>query len=923
MNKSLKKTLVLLTATTMLFTNTIFVNASIYTNNYTPMHFTNSTSIDLGDVEVLDFTLDFTGDSEWEFDGVEFSGGSAVGESGSWSWDNATKTLTLDDFAFVTEADIAVIVPKSTNIILKAQSNNMIVTTSDSQSNNSYGIYSPDGDLTITGQGLGSIQGHLSVASGNVDNHYDVSTAGICVEQGNLTFDNASVVVKAGEIINIKSSSSNTAFSTGIGVYKKDINSKSNSGSNAELTIKNDSFIEILAGDGDKDAGLRLIDTNFSIRDSSFKSEGNAFGMYSLGNTSTTVNINDSYVEAIAKGYDGMYLQNVSNFTVNGAKIVAKGGSEGDSCGINIIDANLNFNDTTIEAIGTMYGISSLKNPKTENLDNRYIKINGGVATIKGGTVAFKTDVDDSKATITNAGIYRKDDQNLYTKSVELDDNPKDIKIYKRSDEYEIRFDLNYDNAPSPQSIKTEDKVLPNIHTQQPTRSGYVFDGWYLKSDNSTVTATTEFEKDTTIYARWVMKSLEVTFDPIGGTVGTSERVQQTQANGTIIKLPDAAKANSELIGWFFTKEAPTDGSADIQVDTTTVFDEDTTVYARWQNLFIISFNPTEGAVLKDSDTTNIEGKMNEFPIPKREDHAFAGWFTSRSGGEQITTDTEFNSNSTVYAQWIKDEFTIILDPNYSDGYLSSVPTENHSLASIPELIRDEYELVTLYDSPTGGTEITTNTVFEENTTLYAKWTEAKTPVNFSITLDSQGGSMGTVIIDTNSSNIIEDYPIPQKDGYAFEGWYTSSDGGSKVATSNVYTDDTIIYAKWGGDGIVAEKPSDTDTVQPSIENQIVTSYDIPTMAGLYIEEFQNVVVGDYVEGLRNVDPLRPDLGTFIGWYHGQSLIRPVSYTDLDKMTVTSDILQEGIYPMFEVKKINLVETDVPDTSRYTLGRLF
>lgn len=922
MIKSLRKTFVLLTATTMLFTSSI--NAYAYTNySNTPISFTTSTEIELGDVEVLDFTLDFTGESQWEFDGVEYSGGSAVGDSGDWSWDNTTKTLTLNNFAFATTADVAMIVPKSTNIILKAQSNNMIVTTSDSQSNDSYGIYSPEGDLTITGQGLNSAQGHLSVASGSVDNHYDVSTAGICVEKGDLTFDNASVVVKAGEIINIKSSSDTTAFSTGIGVYKDDINSKYNSGANAQLTVKNDSYVEIITGDGDKDAGLRLIDTDVSIKDSYFITEGNAFGMYSLGNTSTTININDSYFEAIAKGYDGMYLQNVSNFTVNGSKIIAKGGSQSDSCGINIIDANLNLNDTTIEAIGTMYGISSLKNPKTENLDNRYIKINGGVATLKGGTVAFNTDVEDAKTTITEANIYIKDDQNLYTKSVELDDKPKDIKIYKRSEEYEIRFDLNYENAPTAQTQKTEDKVIEDLYKYEPNRTGYVFDGWYLKSDNSTVTATTEFEKDTTIYARWSMKALEVTFDSMGGTVGTNEKVQSTQADGKLMMLPDAAKANSELIGWFLKKEAPTDGSADVQVDINTVFDKDTTVYARWQNLYLITFNPTEGAVLKETDSTNVDGTMNEFPIPKRENHAFAGWFTSRSGGTQITTDTEFNSNTTVYAQWIKDEFTIILDPNFTDGYLSSVPTENHTLESIPELIRDDYEMVTLYDSAVGGKEITTETVFEENTTIYATWTEARTPLNYSITFDSQGATMGTVIIDTNASNIIEDYPIPQKEGYAFEGWYTSADGGSKVATSNVYSDNTTIYAKWDGDGTVVQSQTTTDSVQTEVSNQIITSYDIPTMEGLYIEEFQNVVVGDYVEGLRNVDPLRSDLGTFVGWYHGASLTTPVSYTDLTKMTVTSEILQNGIYPMFEVKKINVVETDVPDTGMFALNKLF
>ena len=39
--------------------------------------------------------------------------------------------------------------------------------------------------------------------------------------------------------------------------------------------------------------------------------------------------------------------------------------------------------------------------------------------------------------------------------------------------------------------------------------------------------------------------------------------------------------------------------------------------------------------------------------------------------------------------------------------------------------------------------------------------------------------------------------PDPVRDGYTFDGWYTATDGGEKVTTETVFTEDTTIYAHW------------------------------------------------------------------------------------------------------------------------------
>ncbi len=56
--------------------------------------------------------------------------------------------------------------------------------------------------------------------------------------------------------------------------------------------------------------------------------------------------------------------------------------------------------------------------------------------------------------------------------------------------------------------------------------------------------------------------------------------------------------------------------------------------------------------------TTNGSGKEvlgDAFPPekPSRDNCTFGGWFTSASGGAEVTKDMEFTSNTTVYAHWI------------------------------------------------------------------------------------------------------------------------------------------------------------------------------------------------------------------------------------------------------------------------------
>lgn len=67
-----------------------------------------------------------------------------------------------------------------------------------------------------------------------------------------------------------------------------------------------------------------------------------------------------------------------------------------------------------------------------------------------------------------------------------------------------------------------------------------------------------------------------------------------------------------------------------------------------------VTFNANGGTVNPTTMATEINGKLSNLPTPIRSGYRFRGWYTAANGGTQITTDTIFTSDSTVYAQWSK-----------------------------------------------------------------------------------------------------------------------------------------------------------------------------------------------------------------------------------------------------------------------------
>jgi uncharacterized repeat protein (TIGR02543 family) len=89
---------------------------------------------------------------------------------------------------------------------------------------------------------------------------------------------------------------------------------------------------------------------------------------------------------------------------------------------------------------------------------------------------------------------------------------------------------------------------------------------------------------------------------------------------------------------------------------------DSTVVYGN--TFYTITLDANGGWIDAESTLTNGGGSLPTIPMPTRKSYVFAGWYTAADGGTLITTETVFDTNTTVYAQWART--TSAYRENYS-----------------------------------------------------------------------------------------------------------------------------------------------------------------------------------------------------------------------------------------------------------------
>ncbi len=334
--------------------------------------------------------------------------------------------------------------------------------------------------------------------------------------------------------------------------------------------------------------------------------------------------------------------------------------------------------------------------------------------------------------------------------------------------------------------------------------SGYTFTGWSGASTVTSASVQIAMNEDRTLTANFQSNSnpstaFTITFDPADGTVSPTSA--KTGTNGRLDTLPIPTRSGYTFDGWFATS------SGDVQVTKNTQFTADATIYAQWTKIsatiFTITFNANGGAVTPSYGTTGTDSTLASLPTPKSDGYQFDGWFTTAAeGGTAVTAkSTKFSANDTIYAHWSvipPDAFTITFDPR---GGTVSKPTattgEDGTLGSLPTATLSGYHFDGWFTAASGGTEVTTGTKFTADATVYAQWTAAPTIFTITFNANYPGGTVSPPTATTGPDSTLAGLPVPTRDGYSCDGWFTAASDGTEVTMSTKFSASVTIYAQW------------------------------------------------------------------------------------------------------------------------------
>ena len=168
--------------------------------------------------------------------------------------------------------------------------------------------------------------------------------------------------------------------------------------------------------------------------------------------------------------------------------------------------------------------------------------------------------------------------------------------------------------------------------------------------------------------------------------------------------------------------------------------------------------------------------------------------FTMPSDNVEIKAIFEEDAPSTP------TEYTVTFDGNDGTPSVGSMTTTKQKLTSLPDASRSKHSFNGWYTEKSGGTKITTDTVFSANTTVYAHWTHTgdnNPPVNYyTLRFETGGGSDIPGVRETYNTYIDLTKYVPTRHGYTFVGWYSEQSLVNKV--SDIYlTGDRTVYAGW------------------------------------------------------------------------------------------------------------------------------
>jgi uncharacterized repeat protein (TIGR02543 family) len=436
----------------------------------------------------------------------------------------------------------------------------------------------------------------------------------------------------------------------------------------------------------------------------------------------------------------------------------------------------------------------------------------------------------------------------------------------------------SYDSATGGNSVTSADYTMASVALTlpSPTKTGYVFDGWYSDAGLTTLVgaagASYTPSADITLYAKWsTAPNQTVIFNANGGSGSMTSQVANVATNLTANTF---TRSGYTFAGW----ATAANGSGTQYADQASYpFTSGTTLYAKWSAIpnKTVTFDANDGTGTPATSTqaANVATNLTANAFT-RSGYTFAGWNTAANGSGTAYANQasySFAADTRLYAQWTAVNRTI----TYSSGSHTSgsVPTDAATyiigntvaiLGNSGSLARTGYTFAgwTVASDGSGTVLVSgsTLTMGSANITVYAKWT-ANT---YTITYNANGATGSPTDATANYTTAgtavtLSTVGTMVKAGHTFNGWATTA-SGTPIAGTYTTTANVTLYAQWS-----------INTISVTYDKGIASSATFNTFPG----SAQTGNYGTRVNLNSTVDlsvTIGSDVYQFVGWNDGNTI---------------------------------------------------
>ena len=354
-------------------------------------------------------------------------------------------------------------------------------------------------------------------------------------------------------------------------------------------------------------------------------------------------------------------------------------------------------------------------------------------------------------------------------------DATKTLEVYTV---YDTRFTFTFDTGeggptPKAQEVTAVDgKAVgkAKVPTEDISRAGYDFGGWYADSaGNTEFVFTEEYDKNTTIYAKWnAQTACKVTFD-LSNVPGATVELRERKTDGTTSLVSHSNKTDTTVIynlkrgSYFYTCSAPNymSRTEPLTIDVNT--DPELEIQISLTPFISVSKVSLSASQVMKSQNYNLD-KLTVIEPANATRKSVTSWELKESY-DGVTLNANVLS---IDANCALEQ--IVLTATVTNGKLSQDGTSQE------DFVQENIKLSIIPYVPTIS--------FRNGKTAPSVLTKQ-------LPEDRQTNSGGKLTLTKTDE--------PEATGYDFAGWYLDEDctEAQKWDAAHIFETDSILYAKW------------------------------------------------------------------------------------------------------------------------------